>query len=634
MEKTEERKEQGAFLKICFWIVTVVAVAISLFHIYTAGFGTLTAMKQRSLHLSAMLLIAMLAPMAKQKLTKPIHYIFRGIDLVIAVVGPLSALYIIYIYDALIDRTGRLYQIDIIIGIVLIVSVLWSTYRKTGLPLTIVALVALAYTCLGQHLPGAIGHKAYSAARIVTIMVYSTDGILGAPLGAAATYVVLFIMLTTFLERTGAGGFFINCALALTGRRRGGPAKSAVVASAMFGSISGSAIANVVGTGTFTIPLMKKTGIKSEFSAAVEAVASTGGQFMPPVMGSSAFIMAETTGIPYIDIVKAAFVPAILYYLCLFFVIDAYSAKNGLKGLPKEDMPDIKKEFKLNGHMIIPLLLIFVFLIMGFTPLKAGFYCLLATFLIGFIRKNTRLNLSRTVEALTASIRSTSGVACPCACAGIIVGCMMLTGLGSKLSSLVLSVAHNSLFLTLLLTMLCAIILGMGMPTVASYLILSVMVVPTLLTLGVPKLVAHLFVFYFGITSAITPPVALAAYAGAGIANANAMKTGYTAFRLGITGFVVPYMFVYGQELVMIGTPLNIILSIVSAVIGVFLMACGVEGYAVKYKVPALMRLPFFAAALLMMIPGWQTDLIGVAVGAAAFFGCKLLSDRKQAAAA
>ena len=633
MEKTEEQKQKSVFLKTCFWIVTIVSVAISLFHIYTAGFGTLTAMKQRSLHLGVMLLIAMLAPMAKQKLTKPIHYIFRGIDLLIAVAGPLSAFYIIYIYDALIDRNGRLYEIDIAIGIVLIVSVLWATYRKTGLPLTIVALVALAYTCLGQHLPGAIGHKAYSAARIVTIMVYSTDGILGAPLGAAATYVVLFIMLTTFLERTGAGGFFINCALALTGRRRGGPAKSAVVASALFGSISGSAIANVVGTGTFTIPLMKKTGIKSEFSAAVEAVASTGGQFMPPVMGSSAFIMAETTGIPYIESVKAAFVPAVLYYLCLFFVIDAYSAKNGLKGLPKEDMPDIKKEFKLNGHMIIPLLLIFVFLIMGFTPLKAGFFCLLATFGIGFLRKNTRLNVSQTVEAFAASIRSTSGVACPCACAGIIVGSMMLTGLGSKLSSLVLGIAGGNLFLTLLLTMLCAIILGMGMPTVASYLILSVMVVPTLLQLGVPKLVAHLFVFYFGITSAITPPVALAAYAGAGIANANAMKTGYTAFRLGITGFVVPYMFVYGQELVMIGTPLNIVLSIVSAVIGVFLMACGVEGYAVRFKVPALMRLPFLAAALMMMVPGWKTDLIGIAVGAAAFIGCKLLSERKQAAA-
>lgn len=624
---------RSGFWKTINGIVTVVGVAICLFHVYTAGLGTLTALKQRALHLGCMILIAMLAPMLKKEVKTLKDKIYRVIDMVAAVSGVLCGAYMLYAYEGLIDRAGALNSLDIFFGAVLIVCVLWCTYRKTGLPLTIVALVALSYTLFGQYLPGAVGHRPYSLSRIMTIMVYSTDGIYGAPLGASATYVVLFIMLTTFLEKTGAGGFFINCALALTGRSRGGPAKSAVVASALFGSISGSAIANVVGTGTFTIPLMKKTGIRSDFAGAVEAVASTGGQFMPPVMGSSAFIMAETTGIPYIEIVKAAFVPAILYYLCLFFVIDAYSAKNGLKGLPKEDLPDVKKEFKETGHMMIPLLLIFVFLMLGYTPLKAGFYCLIATVVVGLFRKNTRMNAKQVVDALVATARSTSGVACPCACAGIIVGSLMLTGLGSKLTSLILGISGGSLFLTLLLTMLCAIILGMGVPTVASYLILSVMVCPTLTTLGIPTLVAHLFVFYFGITSAITPPVALAAYAGAGIAESNPMTTGYTAFRLGITGFVVPYMFVYGQELLLMGSFLNIVIAIVTATIGVFLMACAMEGYAIKCAVPKLMRIPFLAAALLMMIPGVATDIVGIAIGAAAFLICLQLDKKKKLAA-
>jgi len=463
--------------------------------------------------------------------------------------------------------------------------------------------------------PRGLGHRKLSINRIIGLIAFNTDGILGAPLGASSTYVILFILLAAFLEATGAGQFFINMATIATGRFRGGPAKTAVIASSLFGTISGSAIANTVSTGTFTIPLMKKSGFEPTFAAAVEAVASTGGQLMPPIMGTTAFIIAEVTGTPYLQIIRAAIIPAIIYYAALFFVIDAYSGKKKLKGISKENLPSAKKELMYCGHMVLPLILLLIFLFMGYTPLRAGFVCLISTLFISFMRKNTRIGFNVAKEAMCNAARQCVEVVCATSCAGIIIGSMYLTGLGSKLAAIILAIAGGKLITTLLLTAISCIILGMGMPCVASYLILSVMVVPALIELGVPMLAAHLFIFYFGVTSAITPPVAMAAYAGAGIAGSNPTKTGYTAFGLGIAGFIIPFMFVYCNELMLQGSLWAVILAVITAIVGVFLSASSVQGWMLYWNVPLFQRVILFIAALCLIKPGLVTDLIGVLLG-------------------
>jgi len=597
-------------------IIKVLSIGICLYHLLTSGFGVPTALKHRIIHLGCFACIGMLLNIQKS-MQEPrksrLHgYLLNSLDLFFSIAAICSMIYSLITYDRRIAEAGIMNGVDVIFGALIIATVFWITYRRMGWSITSVALVAFVYAIFGHLIPGAWGHRNLSMSRIIGLIAFNTDGILGAPLGASATYVILFIMLASFLEVTGAGQFFINMATAVTGRFRGGPAKSAVVASSLFGTISGSAIANTVGTGTFTIPLMKKTGFEPEFAAAVEAVASTGGQLMPPVMGTTAFIIAEVTGTPYIQIVKAAILPAILYYTALFFVIDAYSGRRNLKGVPKEELPNVKKELIYCGHMVLPLVLLLVFLFMGYTPLRAGFICLVSTILISFLRKNTRIGFEKSKEAFYSAARQCVEVVCATSCAGIIIGSLYLTGLGSKLAAIILALAGGKLITTLLFTAIACIILGMGMPCVASYLILSVMIVPAIVQLGVPVLPAHLFIFYFGVTSAITPPVAMAAYAGAGIAGSNPTKTGYIAFRLGIAGFIIPFMFIYSSELMLKGSLGAVILAAATAVFGVFISACSLQGWMLNWKVPTFQRIVLFIAALCLIKPGIITDLIGV----------------------
>lgn len=612
--------KEGILKRILSITIIIMSVAICLYHFYTSGFGAPTALKHRIIHWGFFACLAMLLNIQKKDSNSFLDSLLKSIDF-LAGIGSISIMvYMLSTYERRIANTGILTSFDIIVGALFIFIVLWTTYRRIGWSITLVAIVALAYVVFGHHIPGVLGHRMYSVNRIVSLLAYTTDGIQGSPLGASSTFVILFIMLAAFLDVTGAGDFFINMAVAGVGRYRGGPAKTAVLASAMFGTISGSVVANVVSTGSFTIPLMKKYGFEPDVAAATEAVSSTGGQIMPPVMGATAFIIAEVTGIPYVEVMKAAIVPAVLFYATLFFVIDAYSSKRRLLGLPKEALPNVKDEMIRCGHMMLPLVILIVVLFMGYTALKAGFYSLLATIIFSFVRKNTRIGLSSSKTAFCNAARQCVEVACATSCAGIIVGSMFLSGLGTKLASLILLLSGGKLIITLLLTSMSCIVLGMGMPTVASYLILSIMIVPALIELGVPIIVAHLFIFYFGINSTITPPVAMAAYAGAGIAGADTFKTGWTALRMGMAGFIIPYMFVYNNELVLMGSFWSIVLALCSALLGVLLMASAIQGWLLERSVTLPQRVILFVAALLLIKSGIITDILGLVLGAVVIF--------------
>ncbi|MFP3040991.1 TRAP transporter permease [Treponema primitia] len=601
--------------KIFGWLAFVFGVGIAAYHLYTSGFGQLTAIRHRMIHWGFMVIIGMFLCLQKNDSKTIKDKIFFWLDIVFALGAFIGMLYINIEYVGLFNRTGLYTYNDKLVGFIMIFAVLWSTYRRLGLPMVIIASIALAYCFFGKYIPGGLGHKGFSVGRIIGVMAYSFEGIMSSPLGASATYVIVFLILASVMEQTGSGAFFINLALAGTGSRRGGPAKAAVIASSFFGTISGSAVANVVSTGTFTIPLMKKTGVDPDFAASVEAVASTGGQIMPPIMGAGAFVMAEMTGIPYLQIAKAAIIPALLYYIAAYIVIDIYSKKHNLMGVPKEELPNARKEMKANGHLIIPIIALIVLLMAGNTALKAGFYATIATFFIGLIRKSSRIGPKKLLLALANAGKSGVEVACACACAGLIIGTFSLTGLGLKLSALIIQYSHNYLIVALFMTMIASLILGMGLPTTASYIMLAVLVAPSLTNMGLSKLAAHLFVFYFGILAAITPPVALASYAAAGLAHSDPMKTGWRAARLGITAFIVPYMFCFGPPLLFVGSALRIIHATITSVIGVYFVACSLERYIMGYKLMLPLSILLFIAALLLMHYGLISDLIGLAIG-------------------
>jgi TRAP transporter 4TM/12TM fusion protein len=461
-------------------------------------------------------------------------------------------------------------------------------------------------------------------------MYLTTEGIYGLVLGVSATFIYLFVLFGAFLKVSGGGQLFIDIAYGLFGRVRGGPAKVAVVASGLFGTVSGSAVANVVGTGTFTIPLMKSIGYQPHFAGAVEAVASSGGQLMPPIMGAAAFIMSEILQIPYFRICLHALLPALLYYFCAFIMVDLEAAKTGLKGVPSEALPRVGRILRERGLLLLPLpVLIYILAVVQATPMKAAFWAIITTF--GLIASQTFLNLFRdlgrkgslsqagvsllrqTTTAMHEGAVGTLIVASACATAGIVIGITNLTGLGLKLSGILVDLSHGYLLALLVLTMIASIILGMGLPTTACYILLAVLAAPALIKMGVMPIAAHLFVFYFGIISAITPPVAGAAYAAAPLAGVGPMKIGFTACRLGIAAFILPYMWVYGPALLLIGEPLKVALGVVTSVIGIAACACAVQGYML-HRLSVLERILLMIAALLLIKPGWITDGIGLAL--------------------
>lgn len=591
-------------------LVSTIAVTLSLFHLYTAGFGILLALKQRAVHLGFIFtLIFLLYPTLKHKKESKL---LLTVDMILALGSIAISSYIIFNYETLVRRAGMYTQFDQFMAILAIIIVLEGTRRALGPELPVISILFLLYAHYGQQMPGMLAHRGYTWSRIASHMYFTTEGIFGIPLGVSATYIFLFLLLGAFAKRTGLGDLFIDLALSLTGRTTGGPAKAAVVSSGLMGSISGSSVANTVTTGSFTIPLMKKVGYDSQFAAAVEASASTGGQIMPPIMGAAAFIMAEFIGVPYVTIAKAAILPAILYYITVGLMVHFEAKKQGLEGMSDDLIPKFLTVLKNRGHMIAPLIIIFYYLFKGYTPLRAAFLGIIVSYALSFFKEDTRMDLQDLLDTLREGAISALGVAAACAAVGFIVGVTTLTGLGLKFTSLTVALANGNLFFALFFTMVACTILGTGLPTTATYIVLATMAAPALTQLGVPILAAHLFVLYFGVVADLTPPAALAAYAGAGIAGSNPLKTGLTAVKLAIAGFVVPFVFAYSPSLLLIDTTVSqVILITGSSILGVFALAAAVLGY-LNHKTSFIERIILLASSLGLLIPGWQSDIIGL----------------------
>ena len=593
-------------------MVALLAVAMSCFHFYTSGFGLLLAQKQGAVHLAFTLALVFLLYPASSKQSKTSGIPFY--DFILAGLGVASAMYLVVFFNDLVTRAGLPTTVDLVMGFVLIATLLEATRRISNPVLPCLAVVALLYCYFGRYMPQMLAHRGFSVARIVNHMYLGTEGIFGTPLEVSSTFVFMFILFGSVLEKTGLGRFIIDLSMALAGWSTGGPAKVAIVSSGLMGTVSGSSVANVCTTGMFTIPLMKSVGYEPHFAGAVEAVASTGGQIMPPVMGAGAFIMAQFLGVPYIEVAIAAVVPALLYYFAVMVQVHFEACRLGLKGIPWAQLPPIWPLLRSKGFLLIPLIAIIYFLLAGYTPLKAAFNGILVSFVLSWLNKDTRLTPDRIFQAFEAGARGAIGVACACATVGMVVGMGTLTGLALRIAGAIVSAAGGSKILTLVFTMCASILLGTGLPTTANFIVTSTMAAPALFQLGVPAKAAYMFVFYFGIAADLTPPVALAAYAGSGIAGSDPMKTGMTAFKLALAGFLVPYIYVYSPMLLFIDVvPLEMVQAICTALIGVFLLAMFTIGF---FKAPMAwyMRILAFAGALGLLIPGTASDLAGLAV--------------------
>ncbi len=601
------RKLSGYQYRIVYWL----AVAFSCFQLYTAMFGAYPAQIQRSVHLSfAFVLVFLLYPFR----TKTAVNRLRVRDYLFAAFTACIGMYLTVNYMRLMETAGDYTRTDMIVGVCGTLLTLEAARRVVGTPIVIIASSFLAYAYFGAYLPGFLSHRGYSIERIVSHMYFTTEGILGIPLGVSATFIFLFILFGAFLEKTGIGKLFIDIADAIAGWAAGGPAKVAVITSALEGTISGSSVANTVGSGSFTIPMMKKLGYRPEFAGAVEAAASTGGQIMPPIMGAAAFLIAEFIGMPYIEIAKAAAIPACLYFLGIFIEVHFEAKRCGLKGKTWDQIPRFVTVLKERGHLFVPLIAIIYILMEGFTPAYAALIGLGLSVVAGMVKKATRMSIPDIVNALEAGARSALGVAIACATAGIIVGVVTLTGLGLKMANGLIDLAGGNLLLTMFFTMITSLILGMGVPTTANYVITATMCAPALVLLGIPLLAAHLFVFYFGIIADITPPVALAAYAGAGIARANPFWTGVTASKLAIGAFIVPYIFVLNPAMVLIGTtPYLLGMNLVTACGGMFGIGAAMIGFCLA-PMSWLERALFLTGGLMLIDPGIVTDVSGLAL--------------------
>lgn len=587
----------------------ILAICFVAFHLYTAAFGTMPGIAQKSIHLGFLLVIFYINAMVDSE--KRWEQIFLGIMALFALGG---CAYITILDENLQLRAGIVYASDILFAILLIIAIFEACRRKMGNPLVIITLVFVAYAFLGKYIPGFLNQPGMTLKKFTSLVYLTTDGIFGSPLYASASYVVLFVLLGAIMSVSGIGDYMTNLATSLFGHMRGGPAKVAVVASGFFGSISGSPTANVIGTGTFTIPMMKKNGFEPEFAAAVEATASTGGAIMPPIMGSTAFIMAEMLGIPYTAVAKAALIPAILYFLAVLFGVDIYAAKHGLKGIPRSQLPKVRSMLK-QIYMLAPLIfLIFCMAVFNMTIVRSGLLTIIVTLVLVEINPKTRMTKEQWLQIPVQTVKSAVSVGIACAMAGIISGVIMGSGLGYRISSILTSVAGTSMLLLLVLTMVVSLIMGMGVPTTAAYLVLASLVAPTMIQLGIPPLAAHMFIFYFGCISSITPPVALAAYAGAGLAGCDPNKTGYKAFRLAFCSFLMPYLFVYNPVLLMEGGVLDILWSLVTALIGAYLLASGFEGFFFRWSLKWFERPLMILGAVMLIVPGMVTDLVGIAI--------------------
>jgi len=611
LRKVDKEAATRRLFGIPRWLVYWIGVGFSSFQVYTAAFGLLPAQLQRSVHLAfAFVLVYLLFPFRRSKDSDRLQWY----DYLVAVFAGFVGLYVTLNYMRIMEAGGDYLPVDFIFAGCGILLTLEAARRAVGWPIVCIASTFLIYAYLGPYFPGFLAHRGYSLQRIASHMYFTTEGILGIPLGVSASFIYLFILFGSFAEKSGLGQLFIDISNAIAGWASGGPAKVAVVTSAFEGTVSGSSVANTVQSGAFTIPMMKRLGYRPEFAAAVEASASTGGQIMPPVMGAAAFIMAEFLNIPYLEIAKAAAIPACLYFFGIFIEVHYEARRCKLRGMSREELPRFGRVMVERGYLFLPLAAIITFLLWGYTPLYAALMGLILCILVSYLRRATWMSIRDILDGFELGARNALGVAIACATAGIIIGVVTLTGLGLKVAHGLIELARGYLLPTLIFSMITSIILGMGVPTTANYIITSTIAAPGLMLLNVHPLAAHMFVFYFGIIADITPPVALAAYAGSGIARSNPMKTGFTATKLAIGAFLVPYIFVYNPAMLMIGTtPLGLVQTLITACCGMFGVGVAMIGF---YQVAMRWweRAWFFAGGLMLIDPGLYTDLTGLSM--------------------
>lgn len=602
------RELQGASLNL----FKIMALVTSIYQIWSVIWGKLDPINQMAIHLSLILALSFFAYTFSKNIKSNTKLKFMDI------VGVLLALSagVYYAFNAeriatRIPSINPLTNWDLFFGIVLVVLTLEITRRTIGFPILIVIFVFLAYAVFGHLLDGVWSHRQMTLTEILDQLAFSFNGLWGSSLAVAASFVFMFILFGSFLQKSGAGEFFFEISTAIAGGSRGGAAKIAIFASAFFGTISGSPTANVVTTGAFTIPMAKKTGYKSSFAAAVESVASTGGSILPPIMGSSAFLMAAVTGLSYGSIVIAAILPAILYYVSLFCMVHFEAIRSDLPKIDKSELPKVGETLKKGWHYFIPLIILVYFLLEGYSPSRTGFYGILAVIVVSWFRKQTRMGIKEIADSLVDGAKACLPVSAACAAAGLVIAGIMSTGLGGKLTSIILGLTEGMLFPTLLIIMLICIILGMGMPVAAAYILTAMLAAPALITLGISPMAAHLFIVYFSIISAITPPVAVAAFAAAGIAGANPNKVGVEAVRLGLAGFIIPFIFVLEPALLMDGSIGSIFYSTVTALVGLVSLSAGLIGWLIR-KATVFERVLLCLLGLGMIYPGVVTDLVGI----------------------
>lgn len=595
-------------------LFATLAVALSIFHLWTSYFGILEAWLHRAIHLGFVLMLVYLLPSGplrkdeKGRLYAP----FRKMDIVLFLLSAGILVYAYVDYFEIIMREGIPNANDKIVSTVLIILIIEASRRMCGFPIALISSLLVFYALFGYLIPGLLGIPGYSYEKFTDQMFNSIAGIFSIPMGAAAVYIVIFIIFGAFLLRTQAGEFFIKLAVAVAGHLRGGPAKVAVIASALMGTIHGSGPGNVATTGSFTIPLMKRIGYPAHFAGAVEAAASTGGIIMPPVMGATAFVIAEFTQVSYAKVCVVAAIPAILYFLAVYVTVHIEAIKNNLQPVPKEEIPGVWETLKGGGYMLLPIGAIIFFLAQGQSAMKAGFWAIVVIFFLSQVRQTTRMGPLSFLGACELGARNTLMISTACAAAGIIVGLISLTGLGVKLSALVVEASGGHMIFALIFTMIICIVLGMGMPVTPAYLITATTAALSLMKMGVDTLIVHLFIFYYATMSAITPPVALSSYTAAGIAQAPLGKTGWTAFKVALTGFIVPFMFVYGPPLLIgYGNWIRNVLAITTAIVGVFFLSAGIQGFLFQ-RANFIQRTLWVVGALLLIKPGWSTDLTGI----------------------
>lgn len=601
----------------------VLYIVTAVVYLYTAGFGSFSDMTQRALLITVCgFTIFLRKPIQIKKAQTAVT---RVLDWVFAVAFSAAGIYIMAIWNDRTAKVGAPPQQDIIMATVMIVLLLFATYKATGWPLVITCVIFLIYTAVGPYLPSILAHRGETWTRTANFMYVSTGSIFGVPAGIAATYIISFVIFGAFLERFGAGQWFVDLAYAGTGRFRGGPAKTSIASSALMGMISGSPAANVVTTGAFTIPLMKRTGYKDYEAGAVEAVASTGGMFTPPIMGAAAFMMAQYLDVHYIEVAKAAIVPACLYYLSLMLVVDSIAVKNHLVGLPKDQLPSIKEIMLTRGQLGIPIIFVIAVILMGWSPMKAAFWGTAAVVLVACIRKETRPTVKSFLEALESGTKSVANIVISCAAAGIIVGVISMTGLATKLSYTLVSISGGNIYIAAVLTAIITIILGCGMPPTPTYVILSVVLVNPLTQMGASALSAHMFIFLFACIGALTPPVAITAYTAAAIAKSGPNKTGIRAFRMGLVAYIIPFIFLLSPAILLVGSTAEVLMAVITSVVGIFCLTGAVEGYIFQYW-SVVPRILLAIAAVLMLIPGTVTDIAGIVCILAAWLVNRFLS--------